>query len=60
LTNPSDFTAAEYNDQNQANLTRESDMEKERFLETGRNSFFGDFLYDHIGSYIHGNYWQEV
>jgi IS5 family transposase len=38
----------EVNDQNQANLIQESDMEKERFVETGRSSFFGDYLYDQI------------
>jgi transposase len=38
----------EDNGQNQVNLIQESDMEKERFVETGRSSFFGDYLYDQI------------
>jgi len=42
------MVAVEDNDQNQANLIQESDMEKERFVETGRSSFFGDYLYDQI------------
>ena len=38
----------EDNDYKQANLIQESDMEKERFVETGKSSFFGDYLYDQI------------
>jgi IS5 family transposase len=36
------------NSQKQSNLIQESDMEKERYVETGRSSFFGDYLYDQI------------
>jgi IS5 family transposase len=42
------MVAIEDNCQNQTNLIQESDMEKERFVETGRSSFFGDYLYDQI------------
>jgi|GEM_PF-1952653 len=38
----------EGNRHNQAKIIQESDMEKERFVETGRSSFFGDYLYDQI------------
>jgi type IV secretory pathway TraG/TraD family ATPase VirD4 len=40
--------AVENNGQKQADLMQESDMEKEHFVETGRNSFSGDYLYDQI------------
>ena len=36
------------NSQKQANLMQEFNMEKEHFVETGRSSFFGDYLYDQI------------
>lgn len=50
MTNPSDFNimVVEGNRHNQAKIIQESDMEKERFVETGRSSFFGDYLYDQI------------
>ncbi len=38
----------EGNRHNQAKIIQESDMEKERFVETGSSSFFGDYLYDQI------------
>lgn len=38
------MVAVEVNDQNQAKLIQESDMGKERFVETGKSSFFGDYL----------------
>ena len=51
----SDFNimvAVEDNRQNQANLIQESDM-KECFVETGRSSFFGDYLFNQIGPEDH-------
>ena len=42
------MTEIEDIDQNEVNLVQESDMGKEHFVETGKNSFFGDYLYDQI------------
>jgi transposase len=42
------MAAIEDIDENEVNLVQESEMEKEHFVETGRNSFFGDYLYDQI------------
>lgn len=42
------MVAVEDNDQNQTKLIQEFDMEKERFVETGKSSFFGDYLYEQI------------
>jgi hypothetical protein len=37
------MTEIEDIDQNEVNQVQESDMEKEHFIETGKNSFFGDY-----------------
>ena len=42
------MTEIEDIERNEVNQVQESDMEKEHFVETGKDSFFGDYLYDQI------------